>query len=161
MDVQSTHATCHQVRARFLIRTSEAPLLPTTMSGLPPVASSSSSSSISGPTSASSYASPAPALWAHLLRRPLLRDSISQSKSRTNATGTSLPPPVQLAPVDKNAASTRILLHDTHAQLEIFTERSGKLMVEVEQARRELSKVGEMFEGEREGLVDDMVKLGT
>lgn len=34
-------------------------------------------------------------------------------------------------------------------------------MVEVEQARRELSKVGEMFEGEREGLVDDMVKLGT
>lgn len=34
-------------------------------------------------------------------------------------------------------------------------------MTEVEQARSDVNRIGVMFEGEREGLVNDIVRLGT
>ncbi|KAK7060833.1 hypothetical protein VNI00_000566 [Paramarasmius palmivorus] len=88
-------------------------------------------------------------LWAHLLRKD------------TPATGSSsaemaLPP---LGPVDKNATSTRILLHDTQANLQKFSDRVEKMSQSIESTRREITTVKTLFQEEHETLVGEMVDL--
>lgn len=58
-------------------------------------------------------------LWAHLLRK---------DKQNEPILATSVP----LAPVDKTGTSVRLLLHDTQATLEKFSQRIDKLVKGVE-----------------------------
>src|SRR6266404_7120016 len=106
-----------------------------------------------GPSSGSS---PLPStttstLWAHLLhhRRP----------SKTNST--QIPTFAQLTPQDKASTSTRILLHDTQARLEKFSERANTIFSEVEASRREMVRVREEVEGVREKEFEAIVQLGS
>ncbi|KAI0046730.1 hypothetical protein FA95DRAFT_1344545 [Auriscalpium vulgare] len=89
---------------------------------------------------------PPSALWARLLRKP------------TFPAAAAMPAHTQLAPSDKAQTSTRILLHDTHARLETFGERTGRLVKEVEDARREIVRVGEEAESARERAADVVVQ---
>lgn len=90
-------------------------------------------------------------LWAHLLRKDSPSSLSSQSPSIH-------PPPITA--LDKSATSTRILLHDTQANLEKFCERVDKLTLGVGDAQRELVKMGELFGEDREKLLGDVVELG-
>lgn len=69
----------------------------------------------------------------------------------------SLPP---IAPVDKAGTSMRILLHDTQAQFEKFSERVVKLTDGVEGAKREVTTMQKLFEREHEHLMEEVVDLG-
>ena len=64
-------------------------------------------------------------------------------------------------PYDKAAASTRILLHDTQASLEKFTERVDQLTVRLDNTKRELVSVQKLYQEEHEVVVERMVSLGT
>jgi hypothetical protein len=105
-----------------------------------------------GPSSPSSpLPSTTSTLWAHLLHH--------RAPSRTN--GTQIPTSAQLTPQDKASTSTRILLHDTHARLEKFSERANAIFSEVETSRREMVRVREEVEGAREKELDAIVQLGA
>jgi hypothetical protein len=88
------------------------------------------------------------ALWAHLLRKEI--PSISQVSS-TN-------PPI--APLDKTGTSMRILLHDTQANLEKFSERVDKLACGVGETRREMVTMQQLFQEDHEKIVGQTVDLG-
>ncbi|THH13749.1 hypothetical protein EW146_g6503 [Bondarzewia mesenterica] len=96
---------------------------------------------------------PAPALWAHLLQKPG-SSHLAQSSASTIVSAST-----QITPVDKAGISTRILLHDTHARLEAFAERTGKLADGVEQAQRDIVRMREEMEKEMEKIVDDVSQL--
>ena len=105
-----------------------------------------------GPSSPSSpLPSTTPTLWAHLLH--------PCAPSRT--TGAQIPAYAQLTPQDKASTSTRILLHDTHARLEKFSERANNVFSEVEASRREMVRVREEVEGAREKEFEAIVQLGA
>ena len=105
-----------------------------------------------GPSSPSSpLPSTASTLWAHLLHHG--------APSRTS--GAQIPAFAQLTPQDKANTSTRILLHDTHARLEKFSERANAISSEVEASRREMVRVREEVEGAREKEFEAIVQLGT
>ncbi|KAJ3718920.1 hypothetical protein FB446DRAFT_633597 [Lentinula raphanica] len=85
-------------------------------------------------------------LWAHLLRKDVL-------PSPANA-DLPLPP---LAPVDKSATSTRILLLDTQAQLQKFGQAVDGLTSRVDSAKHEINLVKTLFKQDREVLMNDIV----
>ncbi|KAI0266478.1 hypothetical protein BC834DRAFT_985254 [Gloeopeniophorella convolvens] len=87
-------------------------------------------------------------LWAQLLQ---------PGPSKANASP--LPAYTQLAPQDKASTSTRILLHDTHARLEKFSERANSIFSEVETARREMVRIREEVEGAREKELETIAQL--
>ncbi|KAA1475503.1 hypothetical protein DENSPDRAFT_783637 [Dentipellis sp. KUC8613] len=91
------------------------------------------------------------ALWAHLLRKPTTLER--------DASIPTLASNVPLTPTDRAATSTRILLHDTHARLETFTERLEKLMHNVEDEKREMTRAREDMEAERDKMTEDVVQL--
>ncbi|KAI9441703.1 hypothetical protein H4582DRAFT_1780597, partial [Lactarius indigo] len=104
-----------------------------------------------GPSSPSSpLPSTASTLWAHLLQ-----------DQRGPSRGAQIPTFAQLTPQDKASASTRILLHDTHARLEKFSERANTIFSEVEASRREMVRVREEVEGAREQEFEAIVQLGA
>jgi hypothetical protein len=89
-------------------------------------------------------------LWAHLFRRDVA----------------SLPPDPGItitpaAPLDKNGTSMRLLLHDTQANFEKFSERVDKLTTGVEDAKKEIILVKQLFQQEHEQLDTDIVDLGA
>ena len=96
---------------------------------------------------------PTPALWAYLLHKP--------GSSQRTPSGTSFPANTQIAPVDKAGTSTRILLHDTHARLETFSERAGKLADGVEKAQQALVRAQQEMESEMEKMGEHISKLGA
>ena len=96
-------------------------------------------------------------LWGHLLHK----HGPSQASSSPVATPVSKAHIPALAPQDKAAASTRILLHDTQAQLEKFAERTDRLTTGLENAKRELVTVQKLYEDEHEKLVERMIGLGA
>lgn len=105
-----------------------------------------------GPSSPSSpLPTTASTLWTHLLHQ--------HAPSRTTAT--QIPAYAQLTPQDKASTSTRILLHDTHARLEKFSERANTIFSEVEASRREMVRVREEVEGTREKEFEAIVQLGA
>jgi hypothetical protein len=107
---------------------------------------------IAGPSSPSSpLPTTASTLWAHLLHH--------RAPSRT--TGAQIPAYAQLTPQDKANTSTRILLHDTHARLEKFSERANTVFSEVEASRREMVRVREEVEDAREKEFEAIVQIGA
>jgi hypothetical protein len=104
-------------------------------------------------TSTSTPSSPLPStastLWAHLLNR--------RSPSKANATQPHSY--AQLTPQDKAGTSTRILLHDTHARLEQFSERANSIFSAIETSKREMVRVREEVESAREKELDAIAQL--
>lgn len=94
--------------------------------------------------------STASTLWAHLLHH----------RAPSKASGAQIPAFAQLTPQDKASTSTRILLHDTQARLENFSERANTVFSEVEASRREMVRVREEVEGAREKELEAIVQLG-
>ncbi|KAI0741728.1 hypothetical protein C8Q80DRAFT_1195826 [Daedaleopsis nitida] len=94
------------------------------------------------------------ALWGHLLRK-----SGSQLPSQATTGPPSAKPIPSIAPIDKAGASTRILLHDTQARLENFTDRVAQLVTGLDDAKRELSGVQTLYQDEHEQLVERMIAL--
>jgi hypothetical protein len=91
------------------------------------------------------------ALWAHLLRKDV------PSASQTSSTPPNNPP---IAPLDKAGTSMRILLHDTQANLEKFSERVDKLASGVGETKGEMVTMQQLFQEDREKLVGQTVDLG-
>jgi hypothetical protein len=98
------------------------------------------------PTPPSPLPSTASTLWGRLLGHDL---------SKTNTA----PLHAQLTPQDKAGTSTRILLHDTHARLEIFSERANSILSGIEASRREMVRVREEVENAREKELDTIAQL--
>lgn len=96
------------------------------------------------------------ALWGHLLRQ-----SGSQLPSHATQGPSSAKPITSVAPIDKAGASTRILLHDTQARLENFTDCVAQLVNGFDDAKRELSGVQRLYQDEHEQLEERMIALGA
>ena len=71
-------------------------------------------------------------LWAHLLNRDA---TASGSGLKAGLTSAGL---AAMAPADRTGTSVRILLHDTQATIEKFSERVDKLVSEAEDSRQRL-----------------------
>ena len=91
------------------------------------------------------------ALWAHILRQD------TQPSSSLPDTPIIVPPTV---PLDKNAASMRVLLHDTQANFEKFAVHVGKLIDGVNETKHEIKTTNDLFERDRQTLVGDIIDLG-
>ncbi|KAL4250467.1 hypothetical protein ABKN59_007000 [Abortiporus biennis] len=100
-----------------------------------------SSSSLNSRTTVSN------ALWGHLISTSL-KDNNNTNQSK---------PTTSIAPVDRNATSTRILLHDTQHSLEKFSEKIQKLTDTVDDAKRQIQSVEKLFQQEHESVVESVV----
>ncbi|KAJ7044601.1 hypothetical protein C8F04DRAFT_1068854 [Mycena alexandri] len=89
---------------------------------------------------------PSNALWGQLLRK------------NTLAVPATVPLP-PTAPLDKTGTSMRILLHDTQANFENFSTRVDTLTSGIENAKREIVVVKDLFQGAQESLTNDVVDL--
>ncbi len=94
-------------------------------------------------------------LWGHLSRNSGIPQPNPPSSSGANSTIPSI------APLDKAAASTRILLHDTQANLAKFADRVTQLTIGVADAKRELVAVQKLYQEDHEQLVERMIGLGA
>ncbi|KAF8629070.1 hypothetical protein AX15_003566 [Amanita polypyramis BW_CC] len=83
--------------------------------------------------------------WAHIL-----------GKDPNTLSQTSHPP---LTPLDRNATSTRVLLHDTQVNLEKFSTKADSLLNDFSEAKSELKLVNTLFERDRETLINDIIDL--
>jgi hypothetical protein len=99
-------------------------------------------------TPSSPLPSTASTLWGRLLGHDLSKATTAQSSLHA-----------QLTPQDKAGTSTRILLHDTHARLEIFSERANAMFSGIEASRREMVRVREEVESAREKELDTITQL--
>ena len=100
-------------------------------------------------TPSSPIPSTASTLWSCLLN--------SRGPSKANATQPHSY--AQLTPQDKAGTSTRILLHDTHARLENFSERANSIFSVIEASKREMVRVREEVECAREKELDTIAQL--
>ncbi|KAK0488662.1 hypothetical protein IW261DRAFT_1440863 [Armillaria novae-zelandiae] len=87
-------------------------------------------------------------LWAHLLRKDTLAAPPSLDVP--------LPP---VAPIDRTGTSLRILLHDTQAHIERFSEHVEKLTKGADEAKQELGLTKTLFQREHEELTNEMYNL--
>ncbi|KAI0704108.1 hypothetical protein C8Q76DRAFT_631591 [Earliella scabrosa] len=94
-------------------------------------------------------------LWGHLLRKDA--SQLPQSTASTSTTLGKHSPAI--APLDKAGTSTRILLHDTQAHLERFTDRVTQLTAGLDDAKRELVGVQKLFQEEHEQLEERIIGL--
>ncbi|KAJ4470117.1 hypothetical protein J3R30DRAFT_1226746 [Lentinula aciculospora] len=106
----------------------------------------SSSAGTTSSTETSQRPSGSSVLWAHLLRKDVL----------TSPAKTDLPLP-PLAPVDRSATSTRILLLDTQAHLQKFGQSVDDLTSKVDSTKHEIVTVKNLFKQDREVLMNDIV----
>ena len=102
-------------------------------------------------TSTPASPSTASTLWACVLDH--------RGSSTGNAITAQLPSYPQFTPQDKTGTSTRMLLHDTHARLEKFSERANLVFSEIEASKREIVRVREDVEGARERELDTIAQL--
>jgi hypothetical protein len=100
-------------------------------------------------TPSSPLPSTASALWARVL----------DHRGPSSATTAPLPSHAQFTPQDKTGTSTRMLLHDTHARLEHFSERTNLVFSEIEASKREMVRVREEVESAREKELDTIAQL--
>lgn len=91
-------------------------------------------------------------LWAHLLNKDPTASG-SGLKSGLGSVGL-----IASAPADKTGTSVRILLHDTQATIEKFSERVDRLVSEAEDSRQKLLARNEEMSGEVERLVRRVVQ---
>ena len=54
----------------------------------------------------------------------------------------------------------RILLHDTQANFEKFSEKTGEITASIERTNQEMVQMKMMFEKEHQAVVDDIYNLG-
>ncbi|KAH9924588.1 hypothetical protein B0H21DRAFT_150907 [Amylocystis lapponica] len=90
-------------------------------------------------------------LWGHLLNG----GSASDMTSHTPSTASISP----ITPLDKAGTTMRILLHDTQANLERFSDRVITLTGGIDATKREITTIHKLFEQDREKLVEDTVDL--
>ncbi|KAI0774768.1 hypothetical protein BD413DRAFT_491923 [Trametes elegans] len=97
------------------------------------------------------------ALWGHLLRKTGASSQAPPSSATSTSTFGKHTP--SIAPVDKAGASTRILLHDTQAHLENFTERVTRLTTGLDDAKRELIAVQKLYQDDHEQIMERVIAL--
>ena len=102
---------------------------------------------MSGPSTSTPGSTMSSTLWAHLLSKDAT-SSGSGLKSGLASVGLTT-----AAPVDRTGTSVRILLHDTQATMEKFSERIDKLVSEAEDSRQKLLARNEEVSGEVERFV--------
>ena len=91
-------------------------------------------------------------LWAHLLNKDT---TASGSDLKAGLASAAL---AASAPADKTGTSVRILLHDTQATIEKFSERVDRLVVEAEESRQKVLARNEEMSNEVERLVRRVVQ---
>lgn len=91
-------------------------------------------------------------LWAHLLNKDT---TVSGPGLKT---GLAAVEPAMSAPADRAGTSVRILLHDTQATIEKFSERVDKLVSEAENSRQKLLARNEEVNEEVERLVRRVIQ---
>jgi len=91
-------------------------------------------------------------LWAHLLDKDA---AASGSGLKAGLTSLGL---AAAAPADKTGTSVRILLHDTQATIEKFSEKVDKLVSEAEDSRQKLLARNEEVSDEMERFVKRAVQ---
>lgn len=107
---------------------------------------------MSGPSGSTSGSTMSSTLWAHLLNK----DSLASGPGlKTALTSLGL---TASAPADKAGTSVRILLHDTQATIEKFSERADRLLSEAEDSRQKLLARNEEINDEVEKLVRLMIQ---
>lgn len=94
------------------------------------------------------------AVWKHLLRTTTTTEAPKSLKDIPI-----IAPP--MAPLDKNATSMRVLLHDTQANFEKFTTQVEKLFETIQETKNELKTIHSLFQRDRETLTGDIVDLGN
>jgi hypothetical protein len=105
----------------------------------------------SSPPSPLPLPSTASTLWARILDH--------RGSTTDNTITAQLPSHAQVTPQDKTGTSTRMLLHDTHARLEEFSERANLVFSEIEASKREIVHVREGVESARERELDTIAQL--
>ncbi|EIW58257.1 uncharacterized protein TRAVEDRAFT_47421 [Trametes versicolor FP-101664 SS1] len=98
------------------------------------------------------------ALWGHLLRKTGSSQVPPSSLASTSTLGKHTP---AVAPIDKAGASTRILLHDTQAHLEKFTDRVALLTTGLDSAKRELIMAQKLYQDDHEQVIDKISGLAN
>ena len=106
-----------------------------------------SPTAMSGPSASTPGSTMSSTLWAHLLNRDA---TASGSGLKAGLTSAGL---AAMAPADRTGTSVRILLHDTQATIEKFSERVDKLVSEAEDSRQRLLARNEEVSGEMEQFV--------
>lgn len=96
-------------------------------------------------------------LWGHLLSNNDVSRSTSSSRHAEGPSATALS---TMTPVDKTGTSLRILLHDTQANLEKFSERVGKLTGDIDESKREIGTTKALLQQDHEKTVEEIVDLG-
>jgi len=91
-------------------------------------------------------------LWAHLLNKDT---TASGSGLQTGLASTVL---TTSAPVDRTGTSVRILLHDTQATIEKFSERVDRLVSGAEESQQKLLVRNEEMSDEVERLVRRVIQ---
>ncbi|PFH51030.1 hypothetical protein AMATHDRAFT_122148, partial [Amanita thiersii Skay4041] len=64
-----------------------------------------------------------------------------------------------LTPLDKNATSMRVLLHDTQANFEKFSTRVDNFLNGLAETKSEINLVKSLFERGQETLTNDIIDL--
>ncbi|THU93878.1 hypothetical protein K435DRAFT_564795, partial [Dendrothele bispora CBS 962.96] len=96
-------------------------------------------------------------LWAHLLRKGNAHSTTSTGTPQYSSSSDVPIPP--LMPQDKHGTSTRILLHDTQANLQKFGERVEHLTSAVDDAKQEIVVVKKLFRDEHENMMGEILDL--
>ena len=113
---------------------------------------SPSLTAMSGPSASTPGSTKSSTLWAHLLNKDT---TASGSGLKTGLALTGL---TASAPTDKTGTSVRILLHDTQATIEKFSERVDRLVSEAEESRQKLLARNEEMSDEVERLVRRVIQ---
>ncbi|PPQ63394.1 hypothetical protein CVT24_005659 [Panaeolus cyanescens] len=97
------------------------------------------------------------AVWTQLLRgvRPTREGSPVGHGPQPDISH--LAPP--LAPLDKNATSMRVLLHDTQSNFERFTVEVEGLFRSIRETKAEIKTLSGLYEKDRETLTSDIIDL--
>lgn len=90
-------------------------------------------------------------LWEHLMK-----NKGSSAPSLRNMP--LIAPPS--GPLDKNATSMKVLLHDTQVNFEKFGKHAADLIEEAKTTRHEIKTVHTLFQRDRECLMGDIIDLG-
>ena len=103
-------------------------------------------------------------LWGHLLHNTHQNHSRQVSSSRTGSspTKTTLVHNVKapVIPTDKTGTSARILLHDTKAHIEKFTDSVHGLVKGVDIAKNKMESLSQLFERSHEHVIEEAATLG-
>lgn len=91
------------------------------------------------------------ALWARILKQD------TQPSTSLSDMPIIVPPTI---PLDKNATSMRVLLHDTQVNFEKFAVHVGKLIDGVNEAKHEIKTTNDLFERDRQTLMGDIIDVG-